>query len=49
MKTKLQPWRDIALSVELGDHALTYWMTEEDWIEMIDHSVRPKNRYAEAS
>jgi len=36
----IAPWRDVALSTELGDRVLADLMTLEDWIELIRRAAR---------
>ena len=43
----MNPWRDVALSIELGDRVVAELMTLADWIAMIEltlsRTVRPSN------
>lgn len=32
----MNPWRDVALNLELGDRVVTDLMTLEDWVDMIE-------------
>ena len=36
----IAPWRDVALSTELGDRVLADLMTLEDWLDMIGQACR---------